>query len=261
MTMVKNWCRAYNPAMNLHIPVPPDHELRRIGPIFDRDTYLKTGIRSRDHLLRYANLTQGQSVIDIGCGFGRVAVHLQPIVSRYLGLDVVKSEIEWCRENIAHDAFSFDHLDVRNDRYNPQGLIEAEAVSFPVPEGTRFDLAFLFSVFTHMLPGAVASYLREIKRHIEPGGTLFVSFFLMNGEARRLTEAGRSQFRFLKRDGFYVANPELPEAAVAYDEDVVWRLMLEAGFTREKVIYGNWPGRRTGADNGQDFVVCRNANP
>jgi SAM-dependent methyltransferase len=241
--------------------IPPEHELKRVGPIFDEKTYLATGRNSRAHLVKYANLKPHYSVLDVGCGFGRVAIQLLDLLSpesSYLGIDVVKSEIEWCQQKITprNERFLFRHLDVRNAMYNSTGTLAADNVQFPVPNDLKFDLAFLFSVFTHMLPGHVHSYLDEISRHLKPGGTLFASFFLINDDSRRLMDDGRSEFRFIKQSGgYYAHNLTTHEGAVAYDEEDVWRMMMTTGFIRDKAIYGRWAGRLS-ADNGQDFIVC-----
>lgn len=265
--------------------VPPESEMERIGPIYDRKTYLLTGQRSRNHLIKYAGLKPEHSVMDVGCGFGRVAIHLLRVLapeSSYLGFDVVPGEIEWCRANITprNKRFVFEHLDVRNKSYNPAGTLRAEDIRFPVRGDAQFDVIFLFSVFTHMLPEFIAAYLAETYKYLVPGGRLFASFFLINDESRRLMggslrriqSAGRGlftsffptlssrprpvQFRFkAARGGYYVLARSDPEDAIAYDEDEVWRMMTAAGFVRDKLIYGRWPGRAL-PDNGQDFVVC-----
>src|SRR6186713_3208786 len=97
--------------------VPPVDQLKRVGPIFDRETYLRSGKRSSEHLVQYAGLKPGLSVLDVGCGYGRVAIQLLRILNpqaRYLGLDVVKEEIDWCRKHIGprNNNFAFEHLDV-----------------------------------------------------------------------------------------------------------------------------------------------------
>jgi cyclopropane fatty-acyl-phospholipid synthase-like methyltransferase len=245
-----------------HDLVPPVDQLKRIGPIFDRETYLATGKRSVDHLVKYADLRPAHSVLDIGCGFGRVAIQLLRVLSSdaaYFGVDVVKEEIAWCQENITprNAKFIFAHVDARNAAYNPSGKLSADEVALPVPSGQKFDLAYLFSVFTHMLPQQVENYIKDIHRHLKPGGTLFATFFVINDESKHLMGSHeRAQFQFVKqRGGYYTANTEVHEGAVAYDEQDVWRMMMQAGFIRGKAVFGHWPGART-SDHGQDFIVC-----
>lgn len=122
--------------------------------------------------------------------------------------------------------------------------------------GLAFDLAFLISVFTHMRPADVQNYLSEIYNRLRPGGVVFASFFLINDDALSLMQADKSQFKFLKEDGgYYVSNRNVHEGALAYDEQRVSQMFRENGFINDKVIYGNWAGRRR-AQIGQDVFVC-----
>jgi SAM-dependent methyltransferase len=241
--------------------VPPVSELKRVGPIFDVETYLKMGRHSIGNLQKFAYLRPEHSVLDVGCGFGRVAIQLTKYLkpeARYFGIDVVAEEIDWCKANIStkHPNFRFHHIDAHNKRYNPTGQQRPVDVNIPISRGEQFDLAFLFSVFTHMLPADVQHYLTEINKHLKPGGIIFATFFLINRDSLRYMEAGKSQFRFVKEEGgYYAANRTVHEAAVAYDEDSVHAMFGAAGFARDKVVYGNWAGRHP-AESGQDLVVC-----
>ena len=56
--------------------IPDVAEMQRVGPIFDADTYIKSGRLALQNLRRFAYLRPSSNVMDIGCGFGRVAIHL-----------------------------------------------------------------------------------------------------------------------------------------------------------------------------------------
>jgi SAM-dependent methyltransferase len=249
---------------DLRTLVPPASELKRIGPIFDVETYLQMGRQSAINLQKFAYLKPDHSVLDIGCGFGRVAIQLTRILKShadYLGFDVVAEEIDWCKANIStkYPNFQFRHIDAHNAHYNPKGHHRASEVPLPIDDGLQFDLAFLFSVFTHMRPADVEHYLREIHRHLKPSGILFASFFLINSDSSRYMRAGKGQFRFTRtEERYYTPYDTEHERAIAYDEEDVFRMLASAGFARDKVIYGNWAGRPL-AENGQDFVVCTSA--
>lgn len=242
--------------------IPSVDQMKLVGPIFDADTYLRSGRHSAENLLKFAYLKPATSVLDVGCGFGRVAIHLAQILTRdahYFGLDVVRKEIEWCTQNITphYGNFQFRHVDAVNEMYNPTGKKSPVDIEFPVPAGMTFNLAILFSVFTHMLPGHVQAYLYEIARHLAPGGILFASFFLMNRDSSRAVQEGRAQFKFVEQpEGYFAHNLSLHEGAVAYTDDAVWEMLSQAGFRRDKIIYGNWSGKIL-AESGQDLVICR----
>lgn len=51
----------------------------------------------------------------------------------------------------------------KNLLYNPRGKLVAENFSFPFEDCT-FDIIFVKSVFTHILPKEVDNYLKQITR-------------------------------------------------------------------------------------------------
>ena len=73
--------------------------------------------------------------------------------------------IEWCQREVTsrYPNFRFTHVDVFNAAYNPSGALRASEFSFPY-RAEQFDLVFLYSVFTHLLPEALEHYLSEIGR-------------------------------------------------------------------------------------------------
>jgi SAM-dependent methyltransferase len=242
--------------------VPPVEALKSIGPIYDVETYLSLGRHSLGNLKKFAHLLPHHSIVDIGSGYGRVAIQLTEILSseaKYLGIDVVKKQIDWCSSNISchFPNFVFEHVNVQNMMYNPSGTSPAKDLHLQVvqyPEA--FDLAILFSVFTHMLPDDVKSYLRSIHALLKPGGILYASFFVITPDSLAFMQEGKAQFNFKEQScGYFVHNTGLHEAAIAYCEEDIWQMMFEAGFARDKVLFGSWAGR-TRAESGQDIVVC-----
>lgn len=122
------------------------------------------------------------SVLDFGCGCGRIARQLiqqTPRPRRYVGIDLHRGLIEWCRQNLAPYApgFEFHHQDVHNKGLNPSG--KAEVLPFPVPDRS-VSLMLAWSVFTHVNEAAAVFYLREVARVLRPGGVLLSTWFLFD---------------------------------------------------------------------------------
>jgi SAM-dependent methyltransferase len=118
-------------------------------------------------------------IMDVGCGCGRTARILvnNPNIAKYTGFDVVEPYIAWCNRyfgEIHGDRFRFHHLDVRTERYNPNGLLTGKTARFPAPDAS-VDLLFAASLFTHLMPEDVIAYGSEMKRVIKPGGQAIVS--------------------------------------------------------------------------------------
>jgi SAM-dependent methyltransferase len=122
-----------------------------------------------------------ESVFDFGCGCGRVARQLilqKPRPSRYVGIDLHRGMIEWCRANLAPHApnFAFEHHDVFNVGLNPR---HAAPRTRPFPaESDAYTLVNAWSVFTHLTEAQAPHYLNEAARILTKEGVLNSTWFL-----------------------------------------------------------------------------------
>jgi SAM-dependent methyltransferase len=116
-------------------------------------------------------------VLDIGCGCGKLArfLHLNPAL-RYVGVDLFKPSILWCRRAFAHaaDRFRFEHFDGYSALYNPGGAVQVRDYRLPV-DVASVDVVVCGSLFTHLLEPDAVHYLAEISRVLKPGGQALVS--------------------------------------------------------------------------------------
>lgn len=246
--------------LRLRDPLLPPKRLRFVG---DSD-FRATG----DEFLRYftdlGRLDRSGSVLDVGCGIGRMALPLTGYLSAsgsYHGIDIVGEGIAWCQKQVTprYPNFRFTRADVYNQFYNPAGTYRDAEYRFPFAD-SRFDLVTLTSVFTHMLPEGLGNYLSQISRVLRPGGRCLITYFLLNDESRSLVEAGRSSLDFRHPfGGCRVVKPDVPEWAIAYDEAVVRALYRERGLRLVgPVRYGSWCGRHTYMSY-QDIIVAEKA--
>jgi len=121
----------------------------------------QAAIRVRDLLSESGRpLEKGQSVLEFGCGCGRVVRPLARLVPgvRFFGCDVDREAIAWCAGNLRFGAFE------ANAELPPLGYGDAE-----------FDVVYCISVFTHLDDFHTRAWLRELKRVLKPGGTLFLT--------------------------------------------------------------------------------------
>jgi SAM-dependent methyltransferase len=209
----------------------------------------QSGTRLVNQLVELNGLRADSDVLDIGSGMGRLAVPLTRFLNdngSYEGLDIVASGVEWCSANITTDypAFRFTLADVYNREYNPSGHFPASEYRFPYSDDS-FDLAVLFSVFTHMLVDDMENYVSEISRVLRPGGRCFATYFLINDESRELMKSGASSLVFNHDFGnYWTVSKRTPELSVGYDEGYVRQLYHGKGlFSDLEVHFGGWCGR------------------
>jgi SAM-dependent methyltransferase len=227
------------------IPIPPQEFRTLVGspPDEEGEGHIGLGFHNFELLRDRCGLQGSSTVLDIGCGCGRVAAPLANFLTEgiYHGVDIVLPLIEWCQQNITarYPNFYFHHADLANTAYSAKGQKQASQYVFPFDDGT-FDLIFAFSLFTHLVPESAQQYAREISRLLKPkSGRALVTFFLTNEAVRVRQETLTLRFPF-QRDGYSAMIADTPEAALAYEESDARRLLEDASLTIEHVSLGHW---------------------
>lgn len=208
------------------------------------------------HMLRArAGLRPDHSVLDIGCGTGRVATPLASFLTpqgRYVGFDVSRRAVQGCVRRFAASRpdFRFVHADLRNAEYNASGAAAESAYRFPADDGS-VDVATATSVFSHMRLPAVAAYLAEGARVLAPDGRLLFTAYAVSPVR---PAPGLSPFGA----GSHVLDLKSPERMIAHDSSAI-----DAALTAARLrLVGRETGRwRAGAsyDGLQDLFVAARA--
>jgi len=89
------------------------------------------------------------------------------------------------------------------------------------------------------------------------GGRSLITWFLVNGESKRLIAANRSSLNFSHNsDDYYTIDVAVPELAIAFDETDALALYESLGLRIEGSIHpGSWCGR-THFLSYQDIVIA-----
>ncbi len=106
-------------------------------------------------------LSDATAILDYGCGYGRIARLLYYFVAtdRVIGVDPWDRSIAECEAAGLGPGF-------RLSGYLPESLPVAETI---------FDLAYAFSVFTHLSHRATLAAVEALRRHMKPGGVLCIT--------------------------------------------------------------------------------------
>lgn len=212
--------------------------------------FKRTGEEFLGHFIRECGLKPEHKVLEIGAGYGRMAVGLTPYIAGggggYDGIEIIDKAVAWCREEIStrYPHFRFHHADLRNPYSNPEGSSTASHYRLPFADET-FDFVFLTSVFSHMRPGEIDAYLAEIGRVLKPEARCFITYYLLNDFAlEQIRQRRASQPFYHEFDGFLSTSRSTPENTIAVPEGTVRQLYGRHGLEIEEPIrYGAWPGR------------------
>jgi SAM-dependent methyltransferase len=168
------------------LPLPPARLRAQIGPKHaDADFFLRSG-RQQAEIVRELVTEAGSSLddfdalLDWGCGCGRVLRNWSGLRNtRVAGCDLNPRMVQWCARNLPF-------ADVAVTELTPP---------LPYPDES-FDLAYAFSVLTHLDEELQHAWSRECRRILRRGG-----FFLFStlGEhylsLARLNEEERRRFK------------------------------------------------------------------
>jgi SAM-dependent methyltransferase len=139
-------------------PLPPRRLMVRVAGTADADWFLRSGRAAYDAIVAHVPLDSLESVLDFGCGCGRVTRYWQHFAGTVAGSDVNEKAIEWCRDNLRFARFARNAL--------------APPVAF---EAESFDLVYALSVFTHLTAELQLAWRDELLRVLRPGGVLLLT--------------------------------------------------------------------------------------
>jgi ubiquinone/menaquinone biosynthesis C-methylase UbiE len=240
--------------------IPDDDMIREHSGGIDRQRFITMGDEIVQHsLIGAAKLLPFHKFLDVGCGCGKLARPLTKYLNsegRYDGIDITRAVVDWCKKKYQkHPNIHFHYADLYSSRYNPQGAYKASNYQFPFQDD-EFDVVFLGSVFTHLVPEDSDNYLRELERVMKPGAVCLATFFVLDDESRANAKAGVTSPKFsyeFGREGCRIEVEDTPEAAIAYEELFLRGLYAKHGLTIDRICHGEW-GRGRLIPHWQDEV-------
>jgi ubiquinone/menaquinone biosynthesis C-methylase UbiE len=148
------------------------------------------------------------TVVDVGCGIGRVTRYVAPLCRQIWGVDVSEVMLRYARARLA---------DVPNVRF---ALGDGPSLPQEIESGS-VDVVYSLLTLQHVEREHAFMLLRDIRRALRPGGTLRVTFPNLLSD--------------VYLDGFvkYAETGEVANAARArfYTPQEVERILPAAGFT------------------------------
>jgi len=219
-------------------------------------------------LLRQYTAGPSATILDFGCGFGKVAP-ITPALTypegRYFGLDIREECIEYCWRQYAHvPRVEFHCSRDYNATYSdsefaavPVGKLVGERTGergrqnsygrdWPVAEES-VDLAVGMSVFTHLQEEESLGYMARIHEVLKPGGVAIFSMLIVGSP--RVPSGFEAETQYIRQvhdfltslppsHEYFTSNPERPEDAIGVSMAGLEE-MVRGRLSIEKIIWGS----------------------
>ncbi len=199
---------------------------------------------------------ENNTILDVGCGTGLLGIAGEPFLGQdgsYVGMDVIRKDIDFCRGHYPSSIFRFIHLDVNNPTYAPsQGNKKRR---WPL-ESCSSDLVTALSVWTHLNEEDALFYFEEVGRVLRPGGKAIITLFLLDDayekslDMRSESEGryhGTSQVKWIFDQPAYGSDAwrhprwaGVPEDAMGITQVGLDRLISRAEVRLVEHYRGNW---------------------
>jgi SAM-dependent methyltransferase len=179
------------------LPMPPPELMVLVagaaGPAWFSERGRADGERFRAAAAAHGvDLASGLDVLDFGCGCGRIARWLAPQVlaagGSFHGFDYNRRLVDWCAANLVGD--------YRTNRLRPPLRMDDGSV----------DVAYAYSVLTHLREDVTRAWLDEIARVLRPSGLALLTFHDETYAEHWGPEPARA---LLQRQGYAVLNDAL----------------------------------------------------
>lgn len=145
------------------------------------------------------SLNDYASVLDFGCGCGRLARMFKGHPGRIAGCDIDRRHIEWCRSAL------------------PFMETKLSSVRPPIPfADNEFDAVISISIFTHLNEASQDEFLQELARVCCPGGLLFLTIHGRRALDRAVSDPSIRAMLDMPEDLFQAARRTFAEGRHAF---------------------------------------------
>ena len=240
----------------------PPKELRFMGE--SDEGFIQAADYLAESVLQSYGLDQHPgSILDIGCGYSRLAYGLRRanFEGEYRGFDILGRHINWLNENFhtgqKDKSYQFLHANIYNQRYNPEGK-PLDELNLPYPIAS-FDCLVSLSVFTHLYEEEVVKYIRYLKQFMKDGGLWVATFFVLPPDFSLENQPTDATYPLVKQvsENAFIHSTDEPLLVIAFAEKFLLNLFAREGLEVVDQRKGRWLTKDNSLEL-KDWFMLRN---
>lgn len=272
---MENAFKAFSESSAFDNRIPPPSINYNQKPCRTLDEYINVFRRNAcakelPFLVERCGLTPESTILDYGCGLGRLAYAASNFLSggRYIGYEPNQRALAFLNGAYAtRPNFRFlgeelhgadDYVGLQLGTASPAG-IQSTAMDLSGIAGIEADAQYSSSVFTHMWIPAIERVLASFRTAMAPGGVCVNSWLIVDSVAEYGMRCGIAD-RVLPHEvkGALTYSLDNPLVCTAYRLDTVRGIYERGGHEILEILWGEWSGRAThNAVHYQDLVLSR----
>ena len=133
-------------------------------------------------------LDEYASILDFGCGCGRLARMFKGYAGHFSGCDIDRRHVEWC-------STALEFMEVKLSSTRP-----------PIPFADKeFEAVISISIFSHLNESSQDQFLQELRRVCSPDGLLFLTIHGSRALERAISEPSIKAMLWVREDLFLAA--------------------------------------------------------
>ena len=215
------------------------------GPIMFDETHWAEAPAIAERVKEIAGLHEGSTILDAGCGVGRISVELAALDLNVTGTDIIQSELDTAAESARDEGVKIDFIKADMRKWCRPAAFDCVVnlyTSFGYCDTVEEDLAYLKNMCDCVRPGGTfifegttreiaAMYFTEGEWFERAGYTVLTEFSVVGA-----WEGLRSKWILIDGEGKRIEHEFIQRL---YPASFLRDKIKEYGFT-DVQVYGNW---------------------
>jgi ubiquinone/menaquinone biosynthesis C-methylase UbiE len=144
------------------------YAMESVSGFRDYDKFMETGVDSADTMVDMLSIVPSDTVLEIGCGTGRIGASLAKHCNRWIGSDISGQMLSYAIQNLKE----LPNID----------LVELQSSSLREFDDSSIDKVYCTAVFMHLDEWDRYRYVSEAFRVLKPGGICYFDNINLDGD-------------------------------------------------------------------------------